>query len=81
MTTVGRWLFSVQTDGDEVRTEWQVWSDEEEDMTVSDHGITEGPLHAAIFDAYDSLGIICPFVLDPHLLALGGHQELREEAP
>lgn len=71
-----KWEFQVGTDehGD-VLTKWSVWSDEGGLTTESEHGISQGPLHTAIFDAYDGLGITCPFVLDQDLLRWGGHRE------
>lgn len=75
-----KWEFEVGTDehGD-VFTAWSVWSDESEagedlPTTESDSGMVMGPLHEAIFAAYDAMGVTCPFVLDNDLLRWGGHK-------
>lgn len=72
-----KWQFRVGVDehGD-VITHWSVWSDEDDGLpTQGEHGDVKGPLHAAIFEAYDHMGITCPFVLDKDLLRWGGHRE------
>ena len=78
--TRAKWEFLVGTNADgsgEVVTRWSVWSDEGEGLvTESDSGEVKGPLHTAIFAAYDALGITCPLVLDNDLLRWGGHEEV-----
>jgi hypothetical protein len=79
-TMRARWEFVVGSDekGD-VLTRWSVVSDEGDGLTTeSDHGTAQGPLHVALFEAYDRMGVVCPFVLDHDLLHWGGHRE--EEA-
>jgi len=39
------------------------------------NGVTAGPLHDAILEAYDKVGLVCPLVIDPDLLTLGGHHQ------
>jgi hypothetical protein len=64
------WRFTVcVNEYGEVATAWLVTARHGKPSS----GVTDGPLHAAIFDAYDARGITCPLVPDPDLLRWGGH--------
>mgnify|MGYP007062938144 CR=1 FL=1 len=77
MTFRSRWEFVVSTNPEgDVQTAWTVVSDEQDNLpTESEYGVVQGPLHSAILEAYDRMGLICPLTLDPDLLRWGGHSE------
>lgn len=77
MKKVATWTFEVYAedlyDGN-VTTDWYVEDVRDGEEFPDIHsGTTAGPLHEALFDAYDALGITCPVVTDPDLLWMGGH--------
>ena len=77
---VGRWLFDVELDETgELHTYWTVWEGYDDEPVT--RGVVAGPLQDAIFEAYDALGITCPLVPDPDLLALGRFDRKDDEWP
>ncbi len=67
---LSRWVFEVRYDDDGVTTYSHVVTRDKEEQHA-----TIGPLHEAIIEAYEAVGLVCPLVVEKDLLKLNESQD------